>query len=71
MVQPRGRVQVPPPGIYLTVSQILKPPPGGRKLTAGCPTPTSTPLQIDWNQKVNDVDIHFPPHQPFRTMFMS
>ena len=41
------------------------------KLTAGCPTPTSTPLQIDWNRKVNEVDIHLPPHQPFRTMFMS
>ena len=41
MLQPKGRVQVPPPRIYLTVSLSCFPdtktPTRWEKLTAGCP----------------------------------
>ena len=73
IVQPSGRVLVPPQGIQTTISlscfadtETLT---RWEKLTVCC-SQAHRP-QTGWNQNVDDADSHLPPHQPIRRMSTS
>ena len=68
IVQPWGRVLVPPQGIHITTSLSCfadtETPSRWEKLTVCCPQ--SHRPQTGWTQKVDDADSQLPPHQPIR-----
>ena len=73
IVQPWGRVLVPPWGIYITISLSCfadtETPTKWEKLTVCCPQARRP--QTIWNQKADDPDRHLPHHQPIRRMSTS
>ena len=72
IVQPWGRVLVPPQGIHVTISLSCfadtETPTRWEKLTVCCPQACRP--QTSWNQ-VDDTDSQLPHHRPIRRMPMS
>ena len=70
IVQPWGRVLVPPQGIHRTIPLICfadtETPVRWEKLTVCCPQARRP--QTNRNQKVDDVDSHLRHYQPIRRM---
>ena len=73
IVQPWGRVLVPPQGTHITISLSCFADTETRtrweKLTVCCPQARRP--QTGWNQKVDDADCHLPHHQPIRRISTS
>ena len=73
IVQPWGRVLVPPQGIHITISLScfadIDTPTRWEKLTVCCPQARRP--QTSWNQQVDDADSRLLHHQPIRRMSTS
>ena len=73
IVQPWGRVLVPPQGIHITISLTCfadtEIPTRWKKLTVCCPQAHRP--QTDWKQKADGADSQLPHHQPIRRVSTS